>query len=58
MNLLFHRECCTKLETPSMYPRAKGILHALEEKGIGMAIASCSPRQEIAKTFLDKLHMK
>lgn len=32
-----------------------GILHALKEKGIDVAIASRSPTPDIAKIFLDKL---
>jgi hypothetical protein len=43
---------------PSMYPQAKGILSALKEKGIEMAIASRSPTSDIANTFLDKLNIK
>ncbi|KAK4747850.1 hypothetical protein SAY87_014436 [Trapa incisa] len=54
----FYCECRSKGEMPSMYPQAKGILHALKEKGIGIAIASRSPTPDIAKTFLDKLNMK
>lgn len=41
-----------------MYPQAKGILSALKEKGIEMAIASRSPTSDIANTFLDKLNIK
>ncbi|KAF8404709.1 hypothetical protein HHK36_009597 [Tetracentron sinense] len=40
---------------PSMYPHARGILYALKDKGIDVAIASRSPTPDIAKTFLDKL---
>ncbi|WJZ84474.1 hypothetical protein VitviT2T_004077 [Vitis vinifera] len=43
---------------PSLYPHAEGILYALKEKGIDMAIASRSPTPDIAKTFLDKLGIK
>jgi len=38
-----------------MYPHAKGILYALKDKGIDVAIASRSPTPDIAKTFLGKL---
>lgn len=58
MNLLFHSECRSKREMPSMYPQAGGILHALKEKGIGIAIASRSPTPDIATAFLDKLNLK
>ena len=43
---------------PSLFPQAKGILYALKEKGIDMAIASRSPTSDIAKTFIDKLNIK
>ncbi|KAF5192768.1 Magnesium-dependent phosphatase-1 [Thalictrum thalictroides] len=40
---------------PSLYPHAEGILYALKDKGIDVAIASRSPTPDIAKTFLNKL---
>lgn len=43
---------------PSLYPHAKGILSALKDKGIDLAIASRSPTADIANTFLDKLDIK
>ncbi|XP_047338053.1 magnesium-dependent phosphatase 1 [Impatiens glandulifera] len=51
----FYCECRSKREMPRMYPQAKGVLFALKEKGIDMAIASRSPTADIAKTFLNKL---
>ncbi|XP_010530658.1 PREDICTED: magnesium-dependent phosphatase 1 [Tarenaya hassleriana] len=54
----FYCECRSKREMPSLYPNAKGILKALQEKGIDMAIASRSPTADIANTFLDKLNIK
>ncbi|CAN0921304.1 Magnesium-dependent phosphatase 1, partial [Linum grandiflorum] len=39
----------------SLYPHAKGILYALKDKGIDLAIASRSLTLDIASTFLDKL---
>ncbi|KDP29975.1 hypothetical protein JCGZ_18742 [Jatropha curcas] len=54
----FYCECRSKREMPSLYPHAKGILYALEEKGIDVAIASRSPTPDIAKTFLEKLSIK
>ncbi|XP_050209037.1 uncharacterized protein LOC126659744 [Mercurialis annua] len=51
----FYCECRSKHEMPSLYPHAKGILYALKDKGIDMAIASRSPTMDIAKTFLGKL---
>ncbi|KAM5548371.1 hypothetical protein ABKV19_000008 [Rosa sericea] len=54
----FYCECRSKREMPSLYPQARGILYALKEKGIDLAIASRSPTPDIAKTFLDKLSIK
>ncbi|CAH2051893.1 unnamed protein product [Thlaspi arvense] len=54
----FYCECRSKREMPSLYPQAKGILNALKEKGIEMAIASRSPTSDIANTFIDKLNIK
>lgn len=51
----FYCECRSKREMPSLYREAKGILYALEEKGVSVAIASRSPTPDIAKTFLEKL---
>ncbi|WOL03095.1 magnesium-dependent phosphatase 1 [Canna indica] len=51
----FYCECRSKREMPYLYPHAKGILHALRERGIDVAIASRSPTSDIARTFLDKL---
>ncbi|KAJ7946786.1 magnesium-dependent phosphatase 1-like [Quillaja saponaria] len=51
-------ECRSKREMPSLYPHAKGILYALKDKGIDIAIASRSPTPDIAKTFIDKLSIK
>ncbi|KMT00880.1 hypothetical protein BVRB_9g221530 [Beta vulgaris subsp. vulgaris] len=51
----FYCECRSKREMPSLYPHVKGILYALKDKGIDIAIASRSPTPDIAKTFLDKL---
>ncbi|KAK9164020.1 hypothetical protein Syun_004922 [Stephania yunnanensis] len=54
----FYCECRSKREMPSLYPHARGILYALKEKNIDLAIASRSPAPDIAKTFLDKLELK
>ncbi|KAK6916180.1 Magnesium-dependent phosphatase-1, eukaryotic/archaeal-type [Dillenia turbinata] len=43
---------------PRLYPHAEGILYALREKGIDVAIASRSPTADIAKAFLEKLEIK
>ncbi|XP_059439859.1 uncharacterized protein LOC132172387 [Corylus avellana] len=48
-------ECCNEDDTPNLFPNARGILYALKDSGINVAIASRSPTPEIAKTFLDKL---
>ncbi|KAM7482340.1 hypothetical protein LguiB_006923 [Lonicera macranthoides] len=45
----------SKREMPSIYPHDKGILRALKDKGVDVAIASRSPTADIAKAFLDKL---
>ncbi|KAJ0966225.1 hypothetical protein J5N97_027363 [Dioscorea zingiberensis] len=54
----FYCECRSKRETPSLYPHSKGIIYALKEKGVDIAIASRSPTPDIAKAFLDKLEIK
>ncbi|KAJ4716789.1 Magnesium-dependent phosphatase 1 [Melia azedarach] len=54
----FYCECRSKREMPSMYPHAKGILYALKDRGIDVAVASRSPTPDIADAFLDKLNMK
>lgn len=54
----FYCDCRSKREMPSLFPQAKGILYALKEKGIDMAIASRSSTSDIAKTFIDKLSLK
>lgn len=51
-------ECRSKNEKPSMYPQAKGILHAFKDKGVNVAIASRSPTPDIANAFLQKLEIK
>ncbi|PPD75256.1 hypothetical protein GOBAR_DD27812 [Gossypium barbadense] len=51
-------ECRSKREMPSMYPHVKGIIAALKDKGIDLAIASRSPTADIANAFLDKLNIK
>uniref|UniRef100_A0A0E0EUQ1 Magnesium-dependent phosphatase-1 n=1 Tax=Oryza meridionalis TaxID=40149 RepID=A0A0E0EUQ1_9ORYZ len=54
----FYCECRSKRESPSLYRHAKGIMFALREKGIDVAIASRSPTPDIAKVFIDKLEIK
>ncbi|KAJ4965277.1 hypothetical protein NE237_017126 [Protea cynaroides] len=51
----FYCQGRSKHEMPSLYPHGKGILYALKDKGVDVAIASRSPTPDIAKTFLDKL---
>lgn len=51
----FYCECRSPREKPSLYPQAKGILNALKEKGVAMAIASRTPTPSIANAFLNKL---
>ncbi|PIN17678.1 Magnesium-dependent phosphatase [Handroanthus impetiginosus] len=54
----FYCECLSKRNVPSLYPQAKGILYALKDKGVDIAIASRSPTPDIANTFLEKLGIK
>ncbi|KAL6875778.1 hypothetical protein ACP4OV_013291 [Aristida adscensionis] len=44
-----------KDEIPYLYPEARGILSALKDKGVEMAIASRASRRGVAKTFVEKL---
>ena len=48
-------ECCNEDDVPYLYPESRGILYAVKDSGIDVAIASRSPTSDIAKTFLDKL---
>ncbi|VFQ88814.1 unnamed protein product [Cuscuta campestris] len=50
-------ECGFKRGMPKLYPEAKGILCALKEKGVNVAIASKSSTPKIANTFLEKLEI-
>ena len=43
---------------PSLYSHARGILYALKDKGVDVAVASRSPTADIANTYLDKLGIK
>ncbi|CAM0876102.1 unnamed protein product [Alopecurus aequalis] len=54
----FYCECRSKRESPSLYRHAKGIMCALKEKGVDMAIASRSPTPDIARVFIDKLELQ
>ncbi|VAI02247.1 unnamed protein product [Triticum turgidum subsp. durum] len=54
----FYCECRSKRESPSLYRHAKGIICALKEKGVDMAIASRSPTSDIARVFIDKLELQ
>ncbi|KAJ7943729.1 Magnesium-dependent phosphatase-1 [Quillaja saponaria] len=54
----FYCEFYNEDDMPYLFPQARGILYALKDKGIDMAIASRSPTPEIAKAFLDKLSIK
>nr|CAB3498282.1 unnamed protein product [Digitaria exilis] len=51
-------ECRSKRDSPSLFRHARGIMYALKEKGIDMAIASRSPTPDIAKVFIDKLELQ
>ncbi len=52
---VLHSECRSKKENPSLYPEAMGILNALKQKGVTMAVASRTPTPDIANCFLNKL---
>ncbi|CAI9111448.1 OLC1v1011670C1 [Oldenlandia corymbosa var. corymbosa] len=54
----FYCECYYESDTPYLYPHARGIIDALKDRGIEMAIASRSPAREIATTFLEKLGIR
>nr|GMC87661.1 magnesium-dependent phosphatase 1 [Ipomoea batatas] len=54
----FYCECRSKREMPKLYPQTKGILYALKDKGVNVAIASRSPTPDIANAFLEKLEIK
>ncbi|OEL19546.1 hypothetical protein BAE44_0019435 [Dichanthelium oligosanthes] len=44
-----------KDEIPYLYPQARGILNALKDKGVEMAIASRASRRGVAKSYLENL---
>lgn len=50
-------ECRSPKEDPSLYPEAKGVLNALRQKGVTMAVASRTPTPDIARCFLNKLNI-
>jgi phosphoserine phosphatase len=50
-------ECRSSKEDPSLYPEAKGVLSALRQKGVTMAVASRTPTPDIARCFLNKLNI-
>ncbi|OEL24638.1 hypothetical protein BAE44_0014347 [Dichanthelium oligosanthes] len=54
----FYCECRSKRDSPSLFRHARGIMYALKEKGVDMAIASRSPTPDIAKVFIDKLELQ
>ncbi|XP_055959853.1 uncharacterized protein LOC126654499 isoform X2 [Mercurialis annua] len=53
----FYCECYYLDDTPYLYPEAKGIIEALKEKGIELAVASRSPTAQLAIAFLAKLEI-
>ncbi|CAL4944257.1 unnamed protein product [Urochloa decumbens] len=54
----FYCECRSKRDSPSLFRHARGIMYALKEKGVDMAIASRSPTPDKAKVFIDKLELQ
>eukprot|EP00249_Psilotum_nudum_P027469 c35176_g1_i1 orf=361-861(-) len=53
----FWCECRSKRDYPSLYPQAKGVLNALKDREVMMAVASRSPTPDIARVFLQKLNL-
>ncbi|XP_024545795.1 magnesium-dependent phosphatase 1 [Selaginella moellendorffii] len=53
----FWCECMSKRDNPRLYPQVTGILSALQEKGVAMAVASRTPTPDIATAFLSKLNL-
>lgn len=51
----FYCECRSKSDNPRLYPQARGILNALKEKEVKMAVASRTPTPDIARVYLNKL---
>ncbi|KAG8062506.1 hypothetical protein GUJ93_ZPchr0003g18059 [Zizania palustris] len=51
-------DCYSISDSPILFRHAKGIMCALKEKGIDMAIASRSSTPDIANAFLDKLELQ
>uniref|UniRef100_A0A0E0P102 Magnesium-dependent phosphatase-1 n=4 Tax=Oryza TaxID=4527 RepID=A0A0E0P102_ORYRU len=51
-------DCCSIGDSPRLFRHAKGIMCALKEKGIAMAVASRSSTPDIANAFLDKLELQ
>lgn len=51
----FYCECRSKSDSPRLYPQARGILNALKEKEMKMALASRTPTPDIARVYLNKL---
>eukprot|EP00250_Pteridium_aquilinum_P004234 c14460_g1_i1 orf=337-855(-) len=51
----FYCECRSKKDNPRLYREARGILNALQEKEVKMAIASRTPTPDIAQVYLNKL---
>ncbi|XP_031107817.1 magnesium-dependent phosphatase 1-like [Ipomoea triloba] len=54
----FYCEFYEEDDEPHLYPHSKGILYALKDRGIDIAIASRSPTANVAKAFLDKLKIR
>jgi phosphoserine phosphatase len=48
-----YRECPPKRDAAVLYSEARGIISALNEKGIDMAIASCSSADNTVKSLLE-----
>ncbi|KAK9858015.1 hypothetical protein WJX84_009734 [Apatococcus fuscideae] len=48
-------EMMSPRDDPYLFPEARGVMQALEDEGISMAIASRTPTPKTAKAFLQKL---
>lgn len=51
----FYCDCRSRSDNPRLYREARGILNALKEREIKMAVASRTPTPDIARVYLNKL---
>ncbi|KAL0031632.1 hypothetical protein WJX77_010764 [Trebouxia sp. C0004] len=51
----FWCEMYTTRDEPKLFPEARGVMEALKDSGVPMALASRTPTPEVARAFLQKL---